>query len=190
VSNKTRFFTVVLGVTALAGLTYGVTRRGIQRRLVQPLANETLASSDLSAPPVADAPPLSAPDWERLTVHSTRGSTPDPLDIAMNLDGIFDGQSEDGLALTVRPSERVRAPFGGDDEEAPNADDLGVAWLTQATQAEHSLRESDLTPELENIALLDQADSVEEYEANAADQDEPGFADEQDEHEDFRRTRA
>lgn len=186
-SNKNRFLTIVLGATALAGLTYGVTRRGWQRRAVQPPATHTLASIEHNAPPAADAPPLIAPYWEALSADSPRGSTPDPLDIAMSLDGIFDGQSEDGLELTVRPNDRVPAPIGADDDEAPSADDLGLAWLTQATQAEHSLRESDLTPAIEEIAL---AEPDEAEEQDETDETDSGQADERDEHEDFRRTRA
>jgi hypothetical protein len=180
VSTKTRFFTIVLGATALAGLTYGVTRRGFQRRALQPLESQTLTRSAAQAPPNIDAAAPSASDWETLSVHSTRGSNPDALDIAMSLDGIFDGVSEDGRALTVRPNVRVPSPIGGDDEDAPSADDLGLAWLMQATQTEQSLTESDLRPELEEIALNEDSDSEE------TDSDE---ADVQDEHEDFQRSR-
>ncbi|HEY3256824.1 MAG TPA: hypothetical protein VGJ91_22870, partial [Polyangiaceae bacterium] len=144
-------------------------------------ASQTLAGSEPSAPGAPDAPPLIAPYWEALSAQSPRGSTPDPLDIAMSLDGIFDGQSEDGHTLTVRPNERIPAPLSADDEDAPSADDLGLAWLTQATQAEHSLGESDLTPEIEQIAL-DESDEQDEADSNRTG--------EHDEHEDFRRTRA
>ncbi len=183
-SNKTRFLTIVLGAAALAGLTYGVTRRGLQRRFVQPLASHTPVSSELSAPPAAAAPSLTASDWETLSVHGTRGSNPDPLDIAMNLDGIFEGQSESGSALTVRSIDHLPAPLGGDDEEAPSADDLGLAWLTKATQAEHLVGESDLKLEIENLGF------AEETESDEADTAQAELDDEQDEHEDFRRTRA
>jgi len=162
VTNKTRLFTLILGATALAGLTYGVARRGSQRRPLQPLASQARSSSKLTRTP---------------RMQRTRASTPDALDIAMSLDGIFDGQSEDGRAPTVRPHVRVPAPFGGDDEEAPGADDLGLAWLMQATQTENSLTESDLTLEIENMALSEDPDSEVEAEG-------------QDEHEDFRRTLA
>ncbi len=180
VSNKTRFLTIVLGAAALAGLTYGVTRRGFQRRFVQPLASHVPASRELSLPETT-ALPLSAPDWETLSVHGARGSNPDALDIAMNLDGIFEGQSEDGSALTVRPIDHLPAPLGGDDEEAPNADDLGLAWLTKATQGEHIIGESDLKPEIENLGFAEET---------ASDQADSEQDDEQVEHEDFRRTRA
>ena len=128
-----------------------------------------------------NAPAQSASDWETLSVHSTRGSNPDALDIAMSLDGIFDGVSEDGRALTVRPNVRIPSPIGGDDEDAPSADDLGLAWLMQATQTEQSLTESDLRPESEDIALNEDPDSEE---TDIQDEDV------QDEHEDFQRTRS
>jgi hypothetical protein len=182
VSNKTRFFSIVLGATALAGLTYGVTRRGLPRRVAQPVGNHPLASNELGVARADDTPAPSIPDWETLKVHSTRGSNPDVLDIAMNLDGLFDVESEDGRALTVRPNDRVPAPIGGDDEEAPSADDLGRTWLTQATQAEHSIRQSDLTPDLDNIAFADETD---------ADDPDPDLDEaDSDEHEDFPRARA
>jgi hypothetical protein len=202
VSNKTRFFTVVLGVTALAGLTYGVTRRGMPRRAVHSLGNQPLASTgslaslgnvantngagaELGAARADTVPTVSESDWETLTVHSTRASTPDALDIAMNLDGLFDAASSDGDALTVRPSDRVPPPTSGDDEEAPAADDLGRAWLTQATQAEHSLTQADLIPEIDDLAFSEETDTdelaLDEIEADEL---------EADEHEDFRITRA
>jgi hypothetical protein len=186
VSNKTRFFTIVFGVTALAGLTYGVTRRGLQRRaMLQPLQHQPLTHSQPAESDTDEGVALSAPDWETLNVSSGRPSNPDALDVAMNLDGLFDIEPEDGAALTVRPSDRVPAPVGGDDEEAPSADDLGRTWLAQATQAEHSTREADLTPELDEIALAG------EVELDGAELDEIEAVEiEADEHEDFRRTRA
>ena len=173
---------MLLGATALAGLTYGVTRRGAQRRAIQPPSSQTLASSVTRGLATASGPAQRAAEWEALAVHGTRGSTPDPLDIALSLDGVFDGDSEDGLPLTVRPNVRVPAPLGGDDEDAPSADDLGLAWLMQATQTEQSLTELDLTPEIDNIALS------EEGEEEADSEEEAGAA--QDEHEDFRRARS
>jgi hypothetical protein len=184
VSNRTRLLTIILGATALAGLTYGVTRRGFQRRAMQSTssASQALLDTEPSAPP-ASAPSTTALDWETLSVQSTRGSTPDPLDVAMSLEGLFDGESEDGNELTVRPDVHVPLPLGGDDEEAPGAEDLGVAWLMQATQSEHALREADLRTEIENIALAEEVDFEE------IDEESDG-ADEHDEHESFQRTRA
>ena len=179
-SNKTRLFSIVLGAAALAGLTYGVTRRGLQRRTVSPLTSQTLTGNATSAPLPAPASILTALDWETLGVQAARDSTPDPLEIALDLDWIFDGQSEDGHAVTVRPDIRLPPPHGADDEEASSADDLGLAWLMHATQTEQGLTESDLTPELENIAVAD--DSVSE---EVSEEDESVG---QDEHEDFQRT--
>ena len=174
-----------MGATALAGLTYGVTRRGFQRRAVSAApASQTLTAHQTSAAPAVESPEIDA-YWEALSAEGPRGSMPDPLDIAMSLDGVFDGQPEAEQALTARPSDHVPAPFGGDDEEAPSADDLGVAWLAQATQAEHSLRQSDLTPELENLALSDEAESADRETSDELDE---SLDSESDEHEDFRRT--
>jgi len=177
VSNKNRFLTIVLGAAALAGLTYGVTRRGQQRRAVQPPASQTIAVSADSAERESLVPELPASDWETLSVHGQRRASLDALDLAMNLDGIFDAPVDDELAFTARPSDRVPPPLGGDHEESPSADDLGSTWLAQATQAERSTGASGLIPEVENIALIEDTDPLD------AD-------DEHDEHEDFRRTRA
>ena len=179
-SNRLRIFSIVLGAAALAGVTYGVARRGLQRRPVPPLANHALERSALGAAPVADARPLSAPDWA-LGGEPTRDSTPDPLDLAMNLSGIFDGQSAAGGALTARPNDHVPPPASPDDEQAASADDLGVAWLMQATQAEHSARGSDMAPEIENLAYSEAADDD--------DVDPNESAGDPDVHADFRGTR-
>ena len=175
VSNKNRLLTIVLSAAALAGLTYGVTRRGLQRRSLHSSASHTLASGQ-RAPLTADFSPV---DSETPSARATRPSTPDPLDVAMNLDGLFDAPVDES-ALTVRTSEHVPLPLGGDDRESPDADDLGLAWLAQATQAEYSMREADLVPALEDIAFAEQ-DADPEEDADPAPQDE---------HEDFRRSRA
>jgi len=181
VSNRLRIFTLVLGAAALAGVTYGVARRGLQRRAVPPLAAQALARSALGAPPVADAAdarPLAAPDWQTLGEQTPRDSTPDSLDLAMNLSGIFDGQSAAGRALTARPNDHVPPPTSPDDEVA-SADDLGVAWLMQATQAGHSARGSDLAPEIENLAYPEEADD------DAPDPNETDGAGDRDDQADF-----
>jgi len=180
VSNKTRTFTLILAATALAGLTYGVRRRGVQQRSVPPLANHALERSALGAAPVADARPPTAPDWQTLRGQTTRDPAPDPLDLAMNLSGMFDGQSAAGRPLTARPNDHVPPPMSPDDEEAPSADDLGVAWLLQATQSEHSASASDLAPEIENLAYTEEADD------DAVDPNEL----DRDTHADFRGARA
>ncbi|MEI9950298.1 MAG: hypothetical protein WDO74_15295 [Pseudomonadota bacterium] len=61
---------------------------------------------------------------------------------------------------------------------------MGLAWLTKATQAEHLVGESDLKLEIENLGF------AEETESDEADTAQAELDDEQDEHEDFRRTRA
>ena len=169
-SKKSRIMTVVVGAAALAGFTYSVARRGLQKR-----AQETGNSNDTSSPnqPVETAGmgegvaargwEAYANEWQGEHVNPTRGSMPDPLDVAMNLDGIFDGDS-DSDALTARPDQHLPHPLSADDEDAHGPDDLGPAWLAQATQSERSLREADLTPELDELTLaiarLDDSDSL------------------------------
>ena len=162
-SKKTRILTVVVGAAALAGFTYTVARRGLLKR-----AQEGNASNDSAAPnQTADNSGLGegvaargweayANEWQGDHVNPARGSLPDPLDVAMNLDGIFDADADDDnseAVLTARPDQHLPHPVSADDEDAPGPDDLGPAWLAQATQSERSLREADLTPELDELTL-------------------------------------
>ena len=179
VSNKTRILKVLVGAAAVASLTYVVTRRGQQRR-----AGEVQAANDTAVPPgeLSEAQGAAGRGWEAFAnewqgedVNPTRGSVPDPLDVALNLEGIFDAEYESTPELTVRPDLHLPRPLGGDDEDAPGADDLGRAWLSQATLAERSLRVSDLVPELDDIA------------ASAGDDDRAGDDEEDEEDEEEER---
>ena len=162
VLNKKQIMTVVVGAAALAGLTYTVTKRGLQRRANEAFFwGETLANKQAQAEAAdareleeteAAALELSAQrDWER-ELARPRGSTPEPLDVALNLDGIFDAELDDS-ELTVRPSDHVRGPLNADDEDPPSPDDLGRAWLSQATEAERSATEDDLIANVDEIAV-------------------------------------
>ena len=156
-SKKTRLMTVVVGAAALAGFTYSVARRGLQRRAQEGASNDSAAPRDTEG--LADGAASRgweayANDWQGEQVNPTRGSMPDALDVALNLDGIFDGDAEHDAELTARPDQHLPRPFGADDADAPGPDDLGAAWLAQATQSERSLREADLTPELDNLDVL------------------------------------
>ena len=142
VSKYLRVFSAFLGVSTFAGLSYvtiGVARRRLHERRV---ARER-GSKLLGVPSMTREP--------RLTPRrSTR--TRDALDVALDLDGIFEPPSAPEEAPTVRTSERAPIATGGDDEEPLSPEDLGRAWLTHATLSERSRRPGDLLEELENIA--------------------------------------
>lgn len=158
-SNNKRFFTLIVGAAALVGLTYGVTRRGLQRRTsaVETQTRTSAAETGARSPAVEartrldDAVLEMAAPWDALDRESPRSSRVDALDLALNLGGVFDGDVGSD-ELTVRPTEHVPLASSADDEDPPSPDDLGRAWLSQATQSERSLRETDLTPEIDNIA--------------------------------------
>ena len=78
-------------------------------------------------------------------------SSPDALDVALDLAGVFDGDSSRGVALTARPHDHVPAPSTIDDEDAPAPEDLGRAWLAQATESERSLGTADTLPDFEQL---------------------------------------
>ena len=177
-SKKTRLMTVVVGAAALAGFTYSVARRGLHRR-----AQERATTADNAAPHETEG--LSdgvagrgweayANEWQGEQVNPTRGSMPDALDVAMNLDGIFDADAdgESDMALTARPDQHLPRPFGADDADAPGPDDLGATWLAQATQSERSLREADLTPELDELDALSLATVDDEHDDDTPELDE------------------
>jgi len=86
---------------------------------------------------------------ERAELDSARiSSAPDLL--AEELGDPLGG--EVGAELTAQPNERVPAPHTGDDEDAPAPEDLGRAWLMQATESESSYSSEALVPDVENVA--------------------------------------
>ena len=95
--------------------------------------------------PVVTADPAPWQDSERIS------SSPDALDLALDLDGVFDGTLSSGSKVTAQPSEHAPAAHAGDDAEAPSPDDLGRAWLTQATESEQSLGFANTLPEIEEV---------------------------------------
>jgi len=74
---------------------------------------------------------------------------------------VFDGESASGVQITARPNVHLAAPHGADDEDAPSPDDLGRAWLEQATESEHSLGVADTIPDVENLPKASRALTLE-----------------------------
>ena len=156
-SNKNaQMVTVLAGAAALVGVGYALThrsggrsrrgpRRGFDAR--GPAASPPNRSQTLPTPAPAVTASESAiwPDAERIS------SAPDALDIALDLEGVFDGKSASGVSLTARPNEHVPAPRVGDDEEAPSPDDLASNWLAHATESERSLGTADTIPDVDNV---------------------------------------
>jgi hypothetical protein len=85
-----------------------------------------------------------------------RGEALGPL-AELDLDGVFEGDSDEPLAPTVSPTAqsvpRVPALSSADDAEAPSPDDLGTFWLQRAAQSEHSLSESELMIDIDELSL-------------------------------------
>lgn len=152
VSNSKARVIVLAGAAALAGLGYTLGRRSGSRP-VRPrrIPADSSRRSELRAP--RRSPERSAAfdavvpfaDAERIS------SAPDALDVALDLDGVFDGDSASGVQVTARPSDHVSAPRSGDDEDAPAPEDLGRNWLEQATESEHGLGLADTLPDVENL---------------------------------------
>jgi hypothetical protein len=95
-------------------------------------------------------------------------TAPDALDLALNLGGVFDGDlgrvldddwhGEDGdwqsdVEVTARANEHVPSPKTADDEEAPAPEELGRAWLSQATESERSLGFADTLPDFSKLRM-------------------------------------
>lgn len=146
VTHSKRVLSWLLGAAALAVLTYSVTRRSLQRR-----AAADAAASAASESSVANSGKLASSEppqpWEELDL---RPSTPDALDIALDLEGVFDATSEAPEA-TVHFADRVPVALSGDDQEPPAPEDLGRAWLLNATQSELGVSEADLATDLDNL---------------------------------------
>ena len=98
------------------------------------------------------AEPIAAPDAVPWQEAERVSSSPDALDLALDLDGVFDGKLADEIEVTVRPDVHLPTPHTRDDEEPPAPEDLGRAWLMQATESERSLGTADTLPEVENLA--------------------------------------
>jgi hypothetical protein len=153
VSKSNARVIALAGAAALAGIGYTLGRRSGSRavrstRMPAEPVRRIDARSSLSAP--RRAQPESAiselaPDAERVS------SAPDALDVALNLDGLFDVESSSGVQLTARINDHVSGPRSGDDEDPPAPEDLGRIWLEQATESEQSLGLADTIPDVENL---------------------------------------
>jgi len=85
----------------------------------------------------------------------TEGAAPpvDMLDVALGSNGLFDDEPSSGVTVSARVNDHVPAPQTGDDEEAPSPDDLGRAWLSHATESEHSPRADELVPDVNDLPV-------------------------------------
>lgn len=158
-SNRNAHVFAIAGAAALAGFGYTLARRSGSRA-----ARATRASSN-SAPRVVTAEPrpnrAETPTGAAVVEDASDpvpwqdgariSSSPDALDLALNLDDVFDGNSGTEPEVTARPNQHVPALHTVDDDDAPAPEDLGAAWLKQATESERSLGFADTLPELENL---------------------------------------
>ena len=133
------------GAAALVGFGYAFAHRSDARTS----RAERVRRRPKPAPTMNEprpAPPSPAPwqDADRIS------SSPDALDVALDLDGAL----ASGIELTARPNDHVPAPRTHDDEDAPAPEDLGRAWLAQATESERSLGTADTLPDFEGLSTL------------------------------------
>ncbi|HET7538776.1 MAG TPA: hypothetical protein VFK05_02860 [Polyangiaceae bacterium] len=173
-SKRSAQVIAIAGAAALAGLGYAYAHRSGAR----PARLRSTRASTHSLPGAQRSDPLAALATPRATERLAAppapfqeaeriSSSPDALDVALDLDGVFEGEAS-GIELTARPHEHVPAPRTPDDEDAPAPEDLGRAWLTQATESERSLGTADTLPDLERLPSA----SDELGEASEEDQDE------------------
>jgi len=86
--------------------------------------------------------------------QQNEGSVPrvDMLDVALGSGEPLDDEA--GSGVTVRVNDHVPALTTGDDEEAPSPDDLGRAFLSHATESEHSLSPDELIPDVNELPVV------------------------------------
>jgi len=141
------------GAAALAGIGYTLGRRsGSRAARSTRVPSERVRTTDARS--TVNAPPRSRPESgiSELASDAERiSSAPDALDLALNLDGLFDVESSTGVQLTARTTDHLSGPRGGYDEDAPAPEDLGRIWLEQATESEQRLGLADTIPDVENL---------------------------------------
>jgi hypothetical protein len=170
VSKRNAQVIALAGAAALAGFGYAYAHRsGARTARLRATRSSSLSLSRVThevrgqrAERVASSSAASWRDADRIS------SAPDALDVALDLDGVFDGDSSASVELTARPHEHVPAPRTPDDEDAPAPEDLGRAWLAQATESERSLGTADTLPDLERLPTA----SEELADPSEGDQDE------------------
>jgi hypothetical protein len=162
-------------VPVLAGL--GAAAVGV---VVYALSNRRQKGAAAVSEPeaVVSEPEVPAPLRESMVVP--RAHVPDPLEVDLDLDGIFRGIDDlegEREEPTVRADVKVPALAGADDAEPPGADELGAYWLSRATQSERSLNEGDLEIDLDNVAdLRDEAEPEDAPEDAEPEDEEQAFA--------------
>ncbi len=172
-SKTTRMLTVLAGATALGGLTYTIGRIAMRPRASHAAIARASARTARAVQRAANAEP-----WQNALRTSVSGS--DALDRALDLDGLFDAEPLSEADVTVQLQGKLPHAASADDADPPGPDDLGKAWLEQATESEHSLREADLAPELENLSIGSSLDDV--LDDDVIGDDDLGDLDDLDEH--------
>jgi hypothetical protein len=144
----------IAGVAAVGTLAYVLTRRAEGGP-----ARNAREGREGAEPASTRSPEL------RESMVVPRSAVPDPLEVDLDLDGIFRAAAESELdEATVRCDVKVPPLAGADDAEPPGPDDLGGYWLSRATQSERSFSESELQVDLENVADLRDDAEPDEYE--------------------------
>jgi hypothetical protein len=176
INRNARVMTILAGAAALAGVGYALARRsgGPSGRGTR---GTLAARGSTRSPRRSEALPTPAPvvipgSWSEVDAERT-SSAPDALDVALSLEGAFDGESESGVAVTARPNDHVPALRAGDDDDAPAPEDLASVWLTQATAAERSLGVADIIPDVNQaVQTQDELGDVGDQNGDGIDDDE------------------
>lgn len=130
--RNARIVVFVTGAIALASVGFALARRSRAAGAPAPLAaqREIEPNSSLAAP-----------------------------ELALELDDAFaPGSAIDEMGeVTARPSEHAPAPASAYDDDAPSPDDLGLAWLKQATESEPAARSSELGVDVDAVSAADLA---------------------------------
>jgi len=130
------------------------------------LVARRLRASSERAPSVARVPEAS----QTRAVEERQPRADFSQDLALDVDQMFDVEPQSGVEPTAQPTEHAPAQLSGDDSEPPSPDDLGSAWLAQATESESSatepnVEELELDPERLAVSPDSDADdeTVQEY---------------------------
>jgi hypothetical protein len=158
VSKRNILIPVVAGIAstaALGTLAYVLTR----------LAQSGIAPRSARADAQRESLGLREQPELRESMVVARSAVPDPLEVDLDLDGVFRSPAEIDLdEATARGDVKVPPLASADDAEPSSPDALGAYWLSRATQSEHSFSEGDLDIDLENVADVRDGTEPDEYE--------------------------
>ena len=170
-NRNAQVVTILAGAAAFAGVGYALTRRS-GGSSARGRRGAVTAGASVRSPRRGETLPETAPadELEMPSDADRISSAPDALDVALNLEGVFD---VDSVGVTARPSDHVPAPRAGDDDDAPAPEDLGQTWLTQATESEHSPAVAETLPDIDQVLkAMDELGEGSDEDGDGIDDDE------------------